>query len=546
MRFAGTRRSQRGQALAFGTLWLVPLLVLLLAVYATGQYATAKAELQNTADASAYSVATVAARDYNFSAYMNRAMVANQVAVGQWTGLASWFQYTGQVIENIDVLCQVIPGLDAICTAVSEAFQEFKTVYVDSVWPVVNQVLSYWMQALTDLQLLFHVLTAESLVQNLVMSGELGTQPGIVKQNDVNATLIQWPDSGKDIPTEIYRLAQLITDASEWWQYTNGKQHREGDSGKGMARFAEVVNASRDPFAHDRRWDLGPVTIFDSDWVWKLLPDFIRRIIKSFSFIVDFSGHVTVGVEKRGATTLQNLDDRYSWAGLDTLEEQNKFYASIRYMCGFDWCCDLRIAGHCVFAHPCHIKYCTKDWSGNVPIPIGWGSAVAQNPSTGGSYEQVLEGSDKSYAGAYEDTRTTYDFALTPEANVKAQGYRGLTPYYDVADARRASPDKAATFTLLVSKKAGDVRGLAGPLYDGSATGAKTSVGLPKTECASELYALAQGRVRYSRSEKYSSLFTPSWEGTLSDPDDKAKMTALVMARGLSLDGRKCGARLIP
>lgn len=543
---AGTRRSQHGQALVFGTLWLVPLLVLLIAVYAAGQYATAKTELQNTADASAYSVATVAARDYNFSAYMNRAMAANQVAVGQWTGLASWFQYTGQVIENIDVLCQVVPGLDVICDAVTEAYTTFKTAYVDSVWPVVNEVLSYWIQALTDLQLLFHVLTAESLAQNLVMSGQLGTQAGIVKQNDANATLIQWPDSGKDIPTEIYRLAQLITDASEWWHYTNGKQHREADSGKGMARFADVVNASRDDFGRGRGWDLGPVTVFNSDWVWKLLPEFLRKIIDALGFLVEFSGHVTVGVEKRGGTTLQNLDDHYSWAGLDTLEEQNKYYAKVTYICNVTWCCDVRIAGHCVIAHPCGFEHCSKEWSGNLPIPIGWGSAVAQNPQTSGSYEQILEGSDKSYGNAYEDTRTTYDLALTPEANVKAQGYLGLTPYYDVADDRRASPDKAATFTLLVSKKASDVRGLAGPLYDGSATGTRSSVGLPKTECASELFALAQGRVRYSRGEKYSSLFTPSWEGTLSDPDDKAKMIALVMARGLSLDGRKCGARLIP
>jgi hypothetical protein len=45
-------------------------------------------ELQNAADGVAYSVAIPEARDLNFMAYTNRAMVANEVAIGQAVGLA--------------------------------------------------------------------------------------------------------------------------------------------------------------------------------------------------------------------------------------------------------------------------------------------------------------------------------------------------------------------------------------------------------------------------------------------------------------------------
>ena len=51
---------------------------------------TAKIKLQNTADAAAYSAAVLQARDYNFAAYTNRAMVANQVTVAQAVSLRSW------------------------------------------------------------------------------------------------------------------------------------------------------------------------------------------------------------------------------------------------------------------------------------------------------------------------------------------------------------------------------------------------------------------------------------------------------------------------
>ena len=81
---------QRGQALAFIGVTTVVVLLGLLLLYNVAQLTTQKMKLQNTADAAAYSGAVTEARDYNFTAYANRAMIANQVAVAQIVGLRSW------------------------------------------------------------------------------------------------------------------------------------------------------------------------------------------------------------------------------------------------------------------------------------------------------------------------------------------------------------------------------------------------------------------------------------------------------------------------
>src|SRR5262245_59045860 len=83
---------EHGQALVFALFTSVLVIVAMLAMYSMGGQAIEKIKLQNTADAAAYSAVVAEARDYNFSAYTNRAMVANQVAVAQFVGMTSWFR----------------------------------------------------------------------------------------------------------------------------------------------------------------------------------------------------------------------------------------------------------------------------------------------------------------------------------------------------------------------------------------------------------------------------------------------------------------------
>ena len=82
------RAGQRGQSAVFVLLFLGILLISLNFLYKQGRITTDKMELQNAADAVAYSISMTEARDLNFASYLNRAMVANEVAIGQLVGLA--------------------------------------------------------------------------------------------------------------------------------------------------------------------------------------------------------------------------------------------------------------------------------------------------------------------------------------------------------------------------------------------------------------------------------------------------------------------------
>ena len=87
---ARARHGQRGQALVFVTVTILIMVIAVFMTYNVGQLTNQKTRLQNTADAAAYSAALAQARDYNFSAYMNRAMIANDVSVAQQLALRSW------------------------------------------------------------------------------------------------------------------------------------------------------------------------------------------------------------------------------------------------------------------------------------------------------------------------------------------------------------------------------------------------------------------------------------------------------------------------
>lgn len=79
-----------GQALVPALIFLLVGCIGLYVAFNSFQMTSARIKLQNTADAAAYSAAVLQARDYNLSAYLNRAMVANQVTVAQAVALKSW------------------------------------------------------------------------------------------------------------------------------------------------------------------------------------------------------------------------------------------------------------------------------------------------------------------------------------------------------------------------------------------------------------------------------------------------------------------------
>lgn len=101
---------QRGQALVFVTVAVLVMVIAMMVTYNIGQLTNQKTKLQNTADAAAYSAAVAQARDYNFSAYMNRAMIANDVVVAQFVALRSWTENYNETFKTKGLTEKADPG----------------------------------------------------------------------------------------------------------------------------------------------------------------------------------------------------------------------------------------------------------------------------------------------------------------------------------------------------------------------------------------------------------------------------------------------------
>lgn len=78
--------------------------VVILMVFNSGRAVNEKARLVNAADAATYSAGIEIARQLNFIAYTNRAMMANQIAAGHFTSFMSEADYAIKGINSIPIL----------------------------------------------------------------------------------------------------------------------------------------------------------------------------------------------------------------------------------------------------------------------------------------------------------------------------------------------------------------------------------------------------------------------------------------------------------
>jgi hypothetical protein len=275
----GARLAQRGQALVFVTIVMLVVLLALVTMYSMGQLTTEKMRLQNTADAAAYSSALAQARDYNFSAYTNRAMVANQVVIAQLVGLASWarnYNATFQTLTpQVDWMAQGIVGRllwNIPIRALRPAARTFNRA-MDSGGPVIVKGLYFLIDALGYAQTLYHYGTLLTVTQTLGAEARavdfinssfgggfdstgLGTFISNITSfgNNYNVIKLNDPDA---------RLSEIglfgwAYNSYQWLNFTNVKDptlpkggattsNKEND-GPNSERFAKVTTSSMDGF----------------------------------------------------------------------------------------------------------------------------------------------------------------------------------------------------------------------------------------------------------------------------------------------------------
>lgn len=278
---------QSGQALPLGIAFLMSTVLLALVLFNTGQSASERARLMNTADAAAYSGLIWQARALNFQAYTNRAMVANQVSIGQLVSLTSWTQYAYHVARNIDEIGTYFPVIRPY-TQLAETITE----RMDSVVVNIAEVF---------IPIIDSVNGVLSRAQQIVYVASFAATPAIVNE------VVEKNDERYRVNTA-YAVIGLGENGVGWQNFTRRYDDREH-----LLRKADVINRSKDEFTAAR--NLGTSQLIPG------APNVLR--LPGIHIWVSKEGRTNLIAEDAttvdGGSSVPDGNTNFEWKGKDTL-----------------------------------------------------------------------------------------------------------------------------------------------------------------------------------------------------------------------------------
>lgn len=255
MRFNHSR--SRGQTLVLFLGFVAAMVGMMLVVFNSGQVTNAKMRAMNAADAAAYSGAVWEARSLNFQAYMNRAMVVNEVTIAQSVSLRSWLAYVNRFVTHVNYITQFIPYLGTATTEVHQVLDQVNT-QIQNALPVADM-------ALRGVNVLAHAAQVTFYGSGAGIAQELATE-------------VAEANKAKMSPAGVELMASNV---ANWMKFT---KHYQGNE---RTRIKAVTLDSRDGFSQQRDWTLGD----------------------PLGLVFEF--------DKQGGTDLIDFD---AWKGLDSIE----------------------------------------------------------------------------------------------------------------------------------------------------------------------------------------------------------------------------------
>jgi Flp pilus assembly protein TadG len=280
-------KCQRGAVMVYVAGMAALLAMMVLFVYNTGYIANEKTRLQNTTDAAAHSVAVLQSRDLNFSSYMNRSMVANQVAVAQIVSLVSWMRFLEDAIAKLRKYTGWVPYWGAVINYIANVAAQVK--------PAVERGAGFAVTAQN--QLIEALSRAQKGVHDAVVLEIPLTMREVVKAND--------PGVSDGLITNSALMAQLVAShrtSIEQYSPDNVKNRSGSNWQEDRARadeFRDVTLASRDGFSTSRTYDLLKINL----------------------------GVVQTKLVRAGGSELVSSNSNapyYTWAAMDTFSEHNR------------------------------------------------------------------------------------------------------------------------------------------------------------------------------------------------------------------------------
>ncbi len=340
---------QRGQAIVFVSVTLVVVLISLNFLYKAGRLTSTKMRLQNAADAAAYSAAVVEARDLNFAAYINRAMIANEVAIGQMVGLHSWafhwasFHYylNGYFRQFVEPIFPPVttPLVNGISAGTRFMFQ-IPGNFLQPVFKVganagttvlhnINKVFGYAQQGYHFASVLYAISAIDQTISDNAPNAKISDY-GMLTLLGHAATFGAIPS----MPGSFVKTYRSTRPSGTSAPPAEGEPEAS-ENQTGMARFAALTRASRDDFTLWRGWEM-PL------YIPPILPVDIHESINFGFNAVVFSVDITITVDfeldfrlaRYGGTELRHRTDnsdgtKFGWQAVDTTGLSIHFHFSV-------------------------------------------------------------------------------------------------------------------------------------------------------------------------------------------------------------------------
>lgn len=510
---------QRGQALVLSLFVVGVVILAMVALYSMGQQTINKIRLQNTADAAAYSAAVAQARDYNFAAYTNRAMVANQVAVAQVVGLTSWARNYGNTYDGkFSSLPQALVRLTAPPSVLSyfwtipwtfhkSAGKMFRGA-LNAVAPPLVKTLDILIDTLGISQQFYHYGTGLTVAQilglNIFGTGGLLDSLNVLDDSDnpIMASLRDGEDSynvikRNDPAAGLSTLgkAAVLLGLVQWFRFTENKNPNEANGdGAEADRFAQVAIDSLDDFSRNRGSPFG-----------MYLPP-APFLFDPTRFYPMQNGPFLMWLWHKGGTELKDVDEKLTWSAMDAT--------------GFTG-----LAFFWIPPIPPILPIPIPILIPAVFMPLGWGAAQAGkdgdlNPSNNFGTDVA-----DAYGGVYGNVNTAAAAVMGRAAGagdsmgkVLSSG-GGLRKYFDVKDvADNKKPNlEAPALVVEIEKNVGMI-----PSSNSHVSGRFTLV--PGTQSGA-MRALSKAQAHFARpqdlfprddaKEELGSLYSPYWQARL-------------------------------
>ena len=245
-----------------------------LTLYRAGRMTADKMELQNAADAMAFGVSTVEARDLNFAAYTNRAIIANEVAIGQAIGMASWAYHWKSIGDflleynkflsgpTLGISNSVLPPLatpfqvsGGIFVTMMRAYAKAMTAVnhnINKIYGIAQQI--YHLASIVNTLGMLDSAIKDNAPDDAHMSGygvlmllsHLATYGGLPTSGIIDHLPSMVADQLKPF-TKSYDPGAAAIPTADWQADTSG----DTDAG-GFGRLAAVIQNSGDPFTKGR------------------------------------------------------------------------------------------------------------------------------------------------------------------------------------------------------------------------------------------------------------------------------------------------------